>query len=128
MSAPIVQPPRCHSCQAVLTPPGQVCGVCRANQVVAPMVRVPVGQPKSAGVAVLLSFLWFGAGHLYAGRVGAGVALAIYDFVLLMIAVTGLGLIVAVPLWLLSAPVVMITAASAANKAGGGYITVPQVR
>src|SRR6185369_3948978 len=30
---------------------------------------------KSAGIAVLLSFLWPGLGHLYVGQIGAGVAL-----------------------------------------------------
>lgn len=88
------------------------------------MVRVPV--VKSAGLAVVLSFLWLGAGHLYAGRIGSGVALVIYEFILLMIAVTGLGLIVAVPLWLVSAPIVMVTAASAANRAGVSYVEVPR--
>ncbi len=34
-----------------------------------------VRAPKSAGIAVLLTFLWIGAGHLYLDRMGTGLAL-----------------------------------------------------
>ena len=36
---------------------------------------------KDSGVAALLSFLWPGAGHLYADQVGAGVALILINIV-----------------------------------------------
>lgn len=35
----------------------------------------PVRAPKSPGVAVLLTLLWIGAGHLYLDRVGTGLVL-----------------------------------------------------
>jgi hypothetical protein len=66
----------------------------------------------------VLSLLWLGLGHLYAGKPVVGVLLMIYDLVLALIAVTGVGLIVAVPVWLVSALVVAILAANAAANSG----------
>ncbi|HZD15283.1 MAG TPA: hypothetical protein VE196_09205, partial [Pseudonocardiaceae bacterium] len=70
---------------------------------------------KSPGVAVLLSLLWLGAGHLYAGSVGVGVAWIIVDGVLFLLSCTGIGLIVSVPVWIVAAIITTITAAGAAN-------------
>jgi TM2 domain-containing membrane protein YozV len=36
--------------------------------------------PKSAGIAILLTLLWIGAGHLYLDRVGTGLALMAAHF------------------------------------------------
>ncbi len=41
----------------------------------APYPPVAVRPMKSAGIAVLLSFLWIGAGHLYLDRIGTGLVL-----------------------------------------------------
>jgi hypothetical protein len=38
-------------------------------------------------------------GHLYVNRVGSGIALVIVDLMLLGLAATGIGLIIAVPIW-----------------------------
>ncbi len=35
----------------------------------------PARAPKSAGIAILLTLLWIGAGHLYLDRVGTGLVL-----------------------------------------------------
>ncbi len=70
---------------------------------------------KSPVIAVLLSLVWFGAGHLYANQPAIGIGLFIYGAFLGLLAITLLGLIIAVPLWLISAPIVAATAASAAN-------------
>jgi TM2 domain-containing membrane protein YozV len=78
----------------------------------APLMTIPA---KSAGIAVLLSFLWLGAGHLYANRTTTGVLLIIYDFFLVLLSVTLIGAVIAVPLWLITAPIVMVLAANAAN-------------
>ncbi|MEJ2866488.1 hypothetical protein WCD74_01840 [Actinomycetospora sp. OC33-EN08] len=43
-------------------------------------VAYPVRPAKSAGVAVLLSFLWLGAGHLYLDRIGTGLTLMAAHF------------------------------------------------
>ncbi len=71
---------------------------------------------KSPAIAVLLSLVWFGAGHFYANQPGAGIALFLYGGFLGLLAITFFGLIIAVPLWLISAPIVAVTAAAAANS------------
>lgn len=77
------------------------------------IVSIPA---KSPGIAVLLSFIWLGAGHLYANKVGTGSLLVIFDFFLLLLALTGVGLLVAVPIWLVAAPCVMLLSAGAVNS------------
>jgi TM2 domain-containing membrane protein YozV len=71
---------------------------------------------KSPGIAALLSFLWLGAGHLYTGSVAAGVILLICDGLLFLLSLTGVGLIVTVPVWLIVTPIVMILAARSASN------------
>ncbi len=47
---------------------------------------------KTPGIAILLSLLWLGAGHLYAGRTATGLALVVAElflFLLLMIPLIG---------------------------------------
>ncbi len=68
---------------------------------------------RSVGVAVLLSVVWLGAGHLYAGRPDVGAALMAYNAVLVLMSVTVIALILTVPMWLLSAPLVAVLAARA---------------
>lgn len=76
----------------------------------------PAGVPmKSAGVAVLLSFLWLGAGHLYAERIGTGIALLVFDALLWLLALSFVGAIVAVPIWLVAMPLAMVSSAAAAR-------------
>ncbi len=72
---------------------------------------IQVVPAKSPGVAVLLTFLWLGAGHLYAGSTGAGIALMLLEFVLLPLAFLGVGIV----LWVLIAPFAMFFAAQAAK-------------
>lgn len=70
---------------------------------------------KSAGLAVLLTIVWLGAGHLYAGRVATGIALMLFDSILVLLAFSLLGIIIAVPVWIVAAPITMVFAASAAS-------------
>lgn len=63
------------------------------------VVSVPV---KSSGVAVLLNFLWLGAGHLYAGNIAAGILLLILDLVLVLVSLIPFALILTVPIWIVS--------------------------
>jgi TM2 domain-containing membrane protein YozV len=72
--------------------------------------------PKSPGIAVLLSFLWLGAGHLYCNRIGVGIALMIWDAFLILLSLTLIGWIISGPLWVVSVIPVMILAAKAATK------------
>lgn len=52
----------------------------------------PVVSEKSAGVAVVLTFLWLGAGHLYLNRTAPGVLLMLlHVFLWLLLVVPFLG-------------------------------------
>jgi TM2 domain-containing membrane protein YozV len=77
----------------------------------APMI--PPVQQKSTAAAVVLSFLWLGAGHLYLGRIPAGLVLAVYTAVLALMALSLIGFIIAFPIWLVSVAIVMSLAAAA---------------
>ncbi|MEW1956450.1 hypothetical protein [Kineococcus sp. NPDC059986] len=65
-----------------------------------------LARSRRPGVAVLLTFLWLGAGNLYAGQVGLGVTLALAQLVCLPLAglfasvTLGVSLLVSVPVWL----------------------------
>lgn len=72
--------------------------------------------PKSPGIAVLLSFLWMGAGHLYCNRIGVGIALVLWDAFLVLLSLTLVGWVISGPLWIISVIPVMIFAARAADK------------
>jgi TM2 domain-containing membrane protein YozV len=117
MSLPAVQPPRCRSCQAILEPPGHLCTRCNTVQRRAQQEIVSAtGPAKSVGVAVVLSLFWLGAGHIYAGKTGSGVALAIFDGFLVLLGLTGIGMIIALPIWLVVTPLVMALSASAVKQ------------
>ncbi|MGY1711380.1 hypothetical protein ACI8AC_17925 [Geodermatophilus sp. SYSU D00758] len=79
-----------------------------------PTTVVPV---KTPGIAVLLSVLWMGAGHLYAGKTGAGVAFMITGlFLWLLWLVPLIGWVLAPLLWLPIFIVAAYTAAAAARE------------
>lgn len=75
---------------------------------------ITVVAAKSAAIAAVLSFFWLGLGHLYANRIGVGIALMIYDMFLVILGITFVGLILAIPLWLISTPLVMYLSTRAA--------------
>ncbi|QTR01537.1 hypothetical protein J7S33_19395, partial [Saccharothrix algeriensis] len=70
---------------------------------------------KSPGVAVLLSFLWLGAGNLYAGQTALGIVLILVNFPLWIFALTFIGMIIAFPVWVVLAIVGMVLAAQGAK-------------
>lgn len=82
--------------------------------------QVPPGYlpaaPKSVGVAVLLSFLWLGAGHLYAGKIATGIVLLVVDLILIMMSFFVITLILTIPAWLILVPIAMITSAGAVKE------------
>ncbi len=69
---------------------------------------------KTPGIAVLLSFLWLGAGHLYAGRTGAGVAfMAINFFLVFFMFIPFIGWLIAPVIWVPLFVVAAVTASGA---------------
>ena len=70
---------------------------------------------KTPGIAVLLSFLWLGAGHLYCNKTTTGIVLIFCELILLGVSLIPFGLVVTLPIWLIAAPIVMVLAAQAAR-------------
>jgi len=69
---------------------------------------------KTSGIAVLLSFLWLGAGHLYAGRTGAGLAFMVTNFFLvLFFLIPIIGWLIAPMIWVPLFVVAAVTASGA---------------
>ncbi len=83
-------------------------------------IRSPAPYPavvsmKSAGIAVLLSFVWPGLGHLYVGKIGAGIALICTELVMILSSFLIITLIVTVPVGVVTLVAAAATAASAAQ-------------
>ena len=79
-----------------------------------PAPRAVVAE-KTPGIAVLRSFLWLGAGHLYAGRTGAGVAFMVTNFflVLFFLLIPLIGWLIAPVIWVPLFVVAAVTASGA---------------
>lgn len=75
-----------------------------------PVVVVPA---KTGGLAVLFSFLWLGAGHLYAGRTVAGVVYLFTNLVLWLLTFIPFAAFVTVPIWF----VLFVVAAATSHAA-----------
>jgi TM2 domain-containing membrane protein YozV len=85
-----------------------------------------VVAPKSAGVAILLTFLWLGAGHLYLNRVGHGVALLVLHFFLALLCLTGVGALLGVPGWILGFVLAAVSCSSIAAQDNARPVPPPQ--
>jgi hypothetical protein len=77
----------------------------------------PIGvvAAKSPGIAVLLS-IWLGGGQLYVGQVGLGVCCLVFYAFLFLISFTGIGLLIAIPCWLVAFPILAIAASNEAKS------------
>jgi hypothetical protein len=75
-----------------------------------------LAAPKSTAVAILLNFLWLGAGNLYAGQVGLGIVLVCIDFFLVLSSLLVITLIVTVPLWFVFFIVALLASTSAVDS------------
>lgn len=116
MSVSPYEPPRCFNCQAVRSQPIGPCQRCGAPPVQpANQAGRPPARPKSVAVAVLLTVLLLGGGHLYLGKTSAGAAFAVGDAVLAMISLTGIGLVLTVPVRITAVIVLSTMAASDAR-------------
>jgi len=114
--------PTCHNCSALLPAGAAACGTCGYQTGSAAVSYPPAAGPpvvvvaaKSAGIAVLLTLLWLGAGHLYAGKIGAGIALVVFDFVLFLLALTFVGALVAIPIWIVTFAIAAFLSANAVS-------------
>lgn len=111
-------PAYCKYCSQKLEPGQSYCQSCGKAVSTTPPTN-PAGrtvaarssEPKSAGLAMFLNFLWPGAGHLYAGvKTDFGTIFAVITggLFLLTLFTVGFGLLLAIPAWLVMAPWSMI--------------------
>jgi len=92
-----------------------------APYAVAPYAMAPYARRKDAGVATLLSFFLPGAGQLYNGQVGKGLAfLLVTLFVNLPLMFVGVGFLTGLITWIWG----MIDAHSSADRINRGEIVV----
>jgi hypothetical protein len=77
----------------------------------------PIGvvAGKSPGLAVFLS-IWLGGGHLYAGQTVLGIGMLFFHFLLVLLLITGIGAIIAIPLWFVCFPIAAVTASNACKE------------
>lgn len=97
----------CSTCGNPIHPNAMVCPSCGvatagAAHVAGAAVSVAMGA-KSAGVAVLLSLVFTGAGHWYVGRVGRGFVFFGLAFVSALLIVAVIGLIMLPVIWICAA-------------------------
>jgi len=102
--APVPATKSCASCGRAMTETHAFCPACGvARDFVTPMrAAAPqvLVESKSAGIAILLTFLWLGAGHLYLNRINSGLILLMGNLFLWILVMTFFGIIIAFPLWL----------------------------
>jgi TM2 domain-containing membrane protein YozV len=80
-----------------------------------PQPMVHVVSAKSPGVAVLLSFIWLGAGHLYVGRIGLGIAIMVFEFFLVLFSLIPFSWFLTVPVWLIAFVLIAINVSNEAK-------------
>ena len=120
--APALAGPRafCRACGRGLDPRAVICPACGVAQqpiapAYAPVVLPP--QAKSAGVAMFLSFLWPGAGHLYLEDTGAkAIVFTVVSALCFLLSLTIIGLVISLPVWLGCAIYTMIDTSSATAR------------
>lgn len=108
-AASAMPPAYCRACGQPLDPRAVMCPKCGVPQ-------APTGDPnggraetKSAGLAIFLSFLWPGVGHLYAGGdTEKGIIFTCISCVCFLISWTIIGLVLTVPVWFGTAVYTMI--------------------
>ncbi|MCW3101320.1 MAG: hypothetical protein JWL77_6938 [Chthonomonadaceae bacterium] len=121
--APSAVPPTfCRACGRPVDSRAVICPACGVAQHPADPVFTPGGgmvlpaQPKSSGVAIILSFLWPGAGHLYAADNDKAIAFLVISAICFLISLTIIGLVITIPVWLGCAIYTMIDSSHAADR------------
>ena len=95
-------PTFCRACgkeidgRAVICPN---CGVAQSQAAASTYVARPAGA-RTGGIAILLSILWPGAGHLYADDNTNGIIFTIISAVNFLLSLTLIWLILGIPIWL----------------------------
>lgn len=102
---------KCKHCGEILDSALRGAGAVQVNVGVQNVAPAVARHQVSPGVAAVLAFLWPGAGHLYCGRAGSGIALMFFTFIgYMMLVLPGLVLHLAS----------VLTAASLARRINAG--------
>src|ERR1700754_4483955 len=105
-AAPALAGPQafCRACGRGLDPRAVVCPACGVAAPPIARTFAPAVLPreaKSAGVAMFLSFLWPGAGHLYLEDTGAkAIVFPVVSALCFLLSLTIIGLVISLPVWL----------------------------
>jgi hypothetical protein len=108
----------CRACGKQIDPRAVICPQCGVPQTIGSGEFVP-DRPsaKSVGLAIFLSFIWPGAGHLYVGiETDKGIAFTCVSGLCFLISWTIIGLLVTVPVWFGTALYTMLDSSKAARR------------
>ena len=87
----------CRACAQQIDPRAALCPSCAVAQATAPYPVAAGPTRKDPGLAVLFSFLWAGAGHLYVGDQNVGLPLIICYSLAFLLSFTIILLIITLP-------------------------------
>lgn len=83
-------PTYCRACGRSIDPRAVLCPSCGVAQAPAGAVLASRSGEKSPAIAILISFIWPGSGHLYLGRSEKAIVLMIASFLMFCLAFTAL--------------------------------------
>lgn len=87
----------CRDCGERINPRAEICPACGVRQRPPPAGATDGVPQKHPGLAAVASFLVPGLGQIYNGQIGKGLVLLV---VVVGLAITIVGLVVAIPLWI----------------------------
>lgn len=87
----------CRDCGEAIDTRAEICPQCGIRQQPPPSEVGKGETEKDAGIAAVAAFVVPGLGQIYNGEIAKGIILGIITIIL---AITGVGLIIAVPLWI----------------------------
>lgn len=99
---PVNTPTYCRACGKEVDPRAVVCPSCGVSQQQAPVAFPSANPPgmRTGGIAILLSIIWPGAGHLYADDNSTAIVFMIVSGINFLLSFTFFWLIIGIPLWL----------------------------
>jgi TM2 domain-containing membrane protein YozV len=117
----------CRACGTQIDARAVICPRCGVAQAPLRNALVPSApSQKSVALAILLSFLWPGAGHLYVGSdTEKGIVFTCISGLCFVISWTIIGLILTVPVWFVTALYTMLDSSRAAKRSNASLGAAP---
>ena len=99
-NAGALPPTFCRACGSPIDSRASICPKCGVAQHAVNLSVLSTQEPKSVGLAIFLSFIWPGVGHLYSGsQTEKGIVFTCISGLLFLISLTIFGLILTIPAW-----------------------------